>query len=71
LYRIGFELALYATRDHDCISNRIGSVFETVSDAYVGLLRSVRFNAVDDISRDHHAEQSSVLGTCFWPLIIR
>src|SRR6266850_1534898 len=27
-------------------------------------------SAVDDISRDHHAEQSSVLGTCFWPLII-
>src|SRR6266481_8119842 len=24
-------------------------------------------SAVDDISRDHHAEQSSVLGTCFWP----
>ena len=24
-------------------------------------------NAVDDRSRDHHAERSSVLGTCFWP----
>jgi hypothetical protein len=22
------------------------------------------------VTRDHHAEQSSVLGTCFWPLII-
>ena len=37
-----FKLALYTTRDHDCISNRIGSVFETVRDAYVGSLRSVR-----------------------------
>ena len=27
-------------------------------------------NAVDDRSRDHHAEQSSVPGPCFWPLII-
>jgi len=24
-------------------------------------------NAVDDRSRDHHAERSSVLGTYFWP----
>src|SRR5665811_2126601 len=28
-------------------------------------------NAVDDRSRDHHAERSSVLGPCFWPLIVR
>jgi len=28
-------------------------------------------NAVDDKSRDHHAERSSVLVRCFWPLIVR
>jgi hypothetical protein len=28
-------------------------------------------NAVDDRSRDHHAERLSVPGTCFWPLIVR
>jgi hypothetical protein len=28
-------------------------------------------NAVGDRSRDRHAERSSVLGTCFWPLIVR
>src|SRR5882672_6853472 len=28
-------------------------------------------NAVDDRSCDHHAERSSVLGICFWPLIVR
>ena len=28
-------------------------------------------NAVDDRSRNHHAERSSVLGTCFWPIIVR
>src|SRR6266436_8428901 len=28
-------------------------------------------NAVDDRMRDHHADRSSVLGTCFWPLIVR
>src|SRR4030088_3346707 len=35
--------------------------------------RYVRFapNVVDDITRDHHADRSSVLGTCFWPLIVR
>jgi hypothetical protein len=46
-------------------------VCETVRDADVVSLRSVRPNAVDDKSRDHHAERSSVLGTCFWPLIVR
>jgi len=35
-----FELALYTTCDHDCISNRIG--FETVHDADVVSLRSLR-----------------------------
>jgi hypothetical protein len=34
-----FELALYTARDHDCISNR---VFETVRDADVVSLRSLR-----------------------------
>ena len=28
-------------------------------------------NAVDDRSRNHPAERSSVLGTCFWPIIVR
>ena len=28
-------------------------------------------NAVDDRTRDHHADRSSFLGTCFWPLIVR
>src|SRR2546430_10077753 len=28
-------------------------------------------NAVDDRTPDHHADRSSVLGTCFWPLIVR
>ena len=28
-------------------------------------------NAVDDRTRDHHADRSSVLGSCFWPLIVR
>jgi hypothetical protein len=32
----------YTARDHDCISNRIGSVFETVRDADVSSLRSLR-----------------------------
>jgi hypothetical protein len=46
-------------------------VCETVRDADVVSLRSVRPNVVDDKSRDHHADRSSVLGTCFWPLIVR
>jgi hypothetical protein len=32
--------------------------------------RGYALNAVGDRSRDHHAERSSVLGTCFWPLIV-
>src|SRR6266851_4474611 len=28
-------------------------------------------NVADDRSCDHHAERSSVLGSCFWPLIVR
>src|SRR4030081_1971106 len=44
-------------------------VFETVRDADAVSLRCVS-NAVDDRSRDHHAERSSVLGICFWPLIV-
>src|SRR6266481_5656199 len=67
-----FELALYTTRDHDCIFDRIGSGIRKLSamqmpSRYV-LCAS---NAVDDRSRDHHAERSSVLGICFWPLIVR
>jgi hypothetical protein len=37
---IVFELALYTARDHDCISNRIGS--SMIRDADVVSLRSVR-----------------------------
>ena len=37
-----FELALYTTRDHDCISDRIGSGIRNVRDADVVALRPVR-----------------------------
>jgi len=37
-----FELALYTTRDHDCISDRIGSGIRNIRDADVVSLRSVR-----------------------------
>jgi len=37
-----FELALYTTRDHDCISDRIGWGIRNIRDADVGSLRSVR-----------------------------
>jgi len=36
------KLALYTTRDHDCISNRIGGGIRNIRDADVGSLRSVR-----------------------------
>jgi len=36
------ELALYTARDHDCISDRIGSGIRNVRDADVVSLRSVR-----------------------------
>ena len=36
-----FELALYTTRDHDCISNRIGFGY-SIRDADVVSLRSLR-----------------------------
>jgi hypothetical protein len=39
---IVFELALYTTCDHDCISDRIGSGIRNVRDADVVSLRSVR-----------------------------
>src|ERR1700704_4522929 len=60
-----FELALYTTRDHDCISNRIGSKLSMMqmSSRYVRCAP----NAVDDRTRDHHADRSSVLGTRLWP----
>jgi hypothetical protein len=37
-----FELALYTTRDHDCISNRIGSGIRNIRDADAVSLRPVR-----------------------------
>ena len=65
-----FELALYTARDHDCISNRIGSGIRSAMQTSSRYVRCAP-NAVDDSSRDHHADRSSVLGTCFWPLIVR
>src|SRR5712664_1420789 len=56
-----FELALYITRDHDCISNRIGLGIRTCPRCGCRLATFGALpNAVDDISRDHQAEQSSV-----------
>jgi hypothetical protein len=53
-----FELALYTTRDHDCISNPVASirVFETALPTL-----SVRDRAIIVLN------PSSVLGICFWP----
>jgi len=42
-------------------------VFEPVRDADVGSLRSVRSQRRRRYIASHHAEQSSVPGTCFWP----
>src|ERR1700730_12818928 len=67
-----FELTLYTTRDHDCIlqSHRFG--YSKLSTMQMSP-RHIRCapNAVDDRTRDHHADRSSVLGTCFWPLIVQ
>ena len=68
-----FKLALYTTRDHDCISLQSHRFGYSKLSAMQMSARYVRCapNAVDDSSRDHYAERSSVLGTCFWPLIVR
>ena len=48
-----FELALYTARDHDCISNRIGSGIRSAMQMSSCYVRCAP-NAVDDRSRDHH-----------------
>ena len=66
-----FEFALYTTRDHDCISNRIGSGIRTCPQCGSRLTTFVAPPTPSMINRaTHHAERSSVLGTCFWPLIV-
>jgi hypothetical protein len=46
-------------------------VFETVAMQMSSRYVRCAPNVVDDRSRDHHAERSSVLGKCFWPPIVR
>jgi hypothetical protein len=55
-----FELALYTARDHDCISNRIGSGIRSAMQISSRYVRSAP-NAVDDRT-DHHADRSSTSG---------
>ena len=52
-----FELALYTARDHDCISNRIGSGIRSAMQMSSRYVRCAP-NAVDDRA-DHHADRSS------------
>jgi hypothetical protein len=52
-----FELALYTARDHDCISNRIGSGIRSA----MQMSSRCAPNAVDDRT-DHHADLSSTSG---------
>src|SRR5258708_18967513 len=49
-----FEFALYTPRDHDCISNRIGSGVRNCPRCRSRYVRCAP-NVVDDRSRDHHA----------------
>src|SRR3981189_3210234 len=53
-----FKLALYTTRDHDCISNRIGSGIRTCPRCGCRLATFGALPTPSTISRDHHAEQS-------------
>ena len=46
-------------------------VFETVAMQMSSRYVRCAPNVVDDRSRDHHAERSSVPGKCFWPPIVR
>src|SRR5476651_1804678 len=55
-----FELALYTARDHDCISNRIGSGIRSAMQMSSRYVRRAP-NAVDDRT-DHHADRSSTSG---------
>jgi hypothetical protein len=55
-----FELALYSARDHDCISNRIGSGIRSAMQMSSRYVRGAP-NAVDDRT-DHHADRSSTSG---------
>src|SRR5713226_7708871 len=55
-----FELALYTTRDHDCISDRIGSGIRSAMQMSSRYVRCAP-NAVDDRT-DHHADRSSTSG---------
>src|ERR1700686_4845400 len=52
-----FELALYTTRDHDCISNRIGSGIRSAMQMSSRYVRCAP-NAVNDRTRDHHVDRS-------------
>src|SRR5665213_2826365 len=65
-----FELVLYTTGDHDCISNRIGSVIRSASRC-----RLATFAALPTPSMIERAiimlTDHRFLGTCFWPLIVR
>ena len=54
-----FKLALYTTRDHDCISNRIGSGIRTCPRCGCRLATFGALPTPSTISRDHHAEQSA------------
>src|SRR5712672_4630124 len=54
-----FKLALYTTRDHDCISNRIGSGIRTCPRCGCRLVTFGALPTPSTISRDHHAEQSA------------
>jgi hypothetical protein len=66
------ELTLYTTRDHDCIlqSHRFGYSKPSTMQMSPRHIRCAP-NAVNDRTRDHHADRSSVLGTCFWLLIVQ
>src|SRR6267143_600925 len=54
-----FKLGLYTTRDHDCISNRIGSGIRTCPRCGCRLATFGALPTPSTISRDHHAEQSA------------
>src|SRR5882672_8306460 len=65
-----FKLALYTTRDHDCIASPIASVrvFKTVCDADVGSLRSVRSHRSIHCWHGHAARRSALPRERFSPL---
>jgi hypothetical protein len=67
-----FELALSTTRDHDCISNRIGSGIRNCPRCRCRLATFAALPALSMVERAIiTADRSSVLGTCFSPLIVR